>query len=748
MDQGNTILFGSDPEAGIVAVEWIPAETGHDRMRIFVRDGQTVTHHDEPFQPFIVATAAALEGGPAPRETRALTGGGPLDTLAIFPHWKECQKAAAWLARESGYSQSQSGAPYLSPTDPVQQYLMHSGKTHFKGMRMDDVNRMQVDIECITTPGYDFCNAERTGDEIVAIAMADPSGWVEVLSGTSLDEEALLRRFVDIVRERDPDVIEGHNIFNFDLPYIAARAARRGVALALGRDGSEPRARPSRISIGERTLSYTRFDIFGRHVVDTLFLVHAYDVTHRSLSGFGLKEVAIHFGVASEDRTYVEGSRISATYREDPERIMRYVRDDVRETRDISRLLSQSSFVQAQALPYSYQNVCLRGTATKVDALMIREYLRRGHALPRPDTARPFEGGYTDMFRTGVIRNVHHCDVRSLYPSLMLTRHLAPRGDECGVFLQLLETLRDFRLDAKARMMAAADGRERARYDALQTTFKILINSFYGYLGFGQARFSDFDAAERVTADGRDLLRQMIDWLRGHAADPVEIDTDGIYFVPPADCLTGDGASARQARFREAFSASLPEGIDVEFDGEYRSMYSYKMKNYALLAPDGEVTIKGGALKSRGLEPFQRDFMERMIRLRLEGRERALPALRVEYERAIRNREWPIEKLAKREMLQESPNAYASKIGRGGRARSAPYELALKAEREYRPGDYVSYYVTGDKKSVSVHQGARLTSEWDPANRDENIAYYLAKLEALCKKFEVPETTATQGELF
>ncbi|MBT3295260.1 MAG: DNA polymerase II [Verrucomicrobia bacterium] len=749
MDPRNTALFGSDDEQGMVAVEWIAGTSGTDHMRIFVRDGSRVTHHDEPFEPFIVSTASALDGCPvAPLSTTPLTGTGALNTLATFAQWKPCRKAAAWLAKETGYSQSQPGAPYLCPADPVQQYLIRSGKTHFMGMPPNGVNRMQVDIECVTTPGYDFCNAERPGDEIVAIAMADLSGWVEVLSGSDMDEATMLQRFVACVQERDPDVIEGHNIFNFDLPYIAARAAYREVALTLGRDGSTPQARPSRMSIGERTLSYTRFDIFGRHVVDTLFLVHAYDVAHRSLSGFGLKEVAIHFGVAAADRTYVEGSCISALYREDPARIMRYVRDDVCETRAISTLLSQSSFVQAQTLPYSYQNICVRGTATKVDALMLREYLRREHALPHPDMPRQFAGGYTDVFHTGVIRDVHHCDVRSLYPSLMLTRQLAPRSDECGVFLQLLETLRDFRLEAKASMQAATDDHSRAGYDALQTTFKILINSFYGYLGFGQARFSDFDAAETITADGRELLQQMIDWLKAHDADPVEIDTDGIYFVPPSDCLAGAGAPAKLAAFRAAFSANLPAGIDVEFDGEYTSMYSYKMKNYALLAPGGEVTIKGGALKSRGLEPFQRAFVEEMIRLRLEGREADLPALRTRYEHAIQHREWPIEKLAKREMLQESPKSYAGKIGRGARARSASYELALKSARDYRAGDHVSYYVSGEKKSIPVHQAAKLVAEWDPAKRDENVAYYLAKLVALCKKFEVPETMETQGELF
>jgi len=243
----------------------------------------------------------------------------------------------------------------------------------------------------------------------------------------------------------------------------------------------------------------------------------------------------------------------------------------------------------------------------------------------------------------------------------------------------------------------------------------------------------------------------MIEWLKGHDAQPVEIDTDGIYFVPP-DPLAVPPSERTAAtekkleKFQRDFSDSLPSGIDVEFDGEYRAMVSYKMKNYALLAWDGEMIIKGAALKSRGLEPFQREFLETSLRLRLEGRADEIPALRDRFRAAIEKREWPIEKLAKTETLQDSPATYQAKRAKGKRSRSATYELALASEREYRAGDQVSYYVTGEKKSVAVHANARLVTEWDPDNRDENVPYYLAKLDALYKKFGL-QPDEQQGDL-
>lgn len=728
--QHEPLLDGTNQDAGLVAVEHVEGGSDGDSVLLFTRKNGVIQTRDA-FVPFLlVADRALLKGLPGDGVVDDLQGDLPFRWRVRFKSWKACLKAKAWLGKSSGKAAGNPEAPYFLLNDPVQQYLMVSGRTLFKGMRFDDMRRMQVDIECYTTEGFEFCNAERDGDRIIAIALSDNTGWRTVLSGAELDEVALIGHFVEAVRNRDPDVIEGHNLFNFDLPYLQARAKRCGVKLALGRNGSEPETRPSRFSVGERTIAYTRFDVFGRHVVDTLFLVHAYDITHRSLESHGLKAVASHFGLSRPGRVYIEGSQISEEFRKHPDKVMRYAGDDVVETEALSRLLSQSAFAQAQVIPFSYQNICVRGNATKIDALLLREYFRRGHSLPAPDKARPFAGGYADMVIQGVVRNVHHCDIRSLYPSLMLARRIGPRHDGLGVFLRLLERLRQFRLEAKTAAKAAVTEAERLHHEAIQTTFKVLINSFYGYLGFDQARFGDFDAAERVAKEGRELLKFMIGWLESHGARPVEMDTDGIYFVPPPF----DGAAARDA-FRREFEQALPPGIEVEFDGEYTAMFSYKVKNYALLEGDGGIVIKGAALKSRGLEPFQRKFLRELVRLKLEGNDEALPALKAQYEDGIVSRKWPVTLFAKTETLQDSPATYAGKIGQKSRARNAAYELALASGREYRAGDQVSYYVTGARKSVPVHANARLVSAWNPFERDENVAYYVAKLDALYDKF-------------
>jgi len=299
----------------------------------------------------------------------------------------------------------------------------------------------------------------------------------------------------------------------------------------------------------------------------------------------------------------------------------------------------------------------------------------------------------------------------------------------------VLTDLRTFRLEAKAKTRAEKDPARQHHLQALQNTFKILLNSFYGYLGFAQGHFADFDAAARVTQIGRDLLKKMIEWLNAHGAQVIEVDTDGIYFVPPETIDIDD--------LRRDLAKELPPGIDVEFDEQFDAMFSYKAKNYALLTKGGDVIIKGGALKSRGLEKFQRVFLEEMIKLIMQGKPEAVGDLRNEFEERIRNREWKIDMLMKTDTLQDSLDKYRAKIAGSARNRAAAYELALASGRNYKPGEQISYYVKATPKKVPAYEAAKLASEFDPENRDENVDYYVAKLDELVKKFSALTATAS-----
>jgi DNA polymerase elongation subunit (family B) len=723
----NEVLFGADRTAGIVA-----AELAGRFIRLFIRTRDGVFFHDDPFHPFILLADPGLIAGFAANFTiKPLTGSGEYRSMAIFSDWRDCMAARDFLARKSGKTSSARDAPYLYLSDPVHQHLLASGKTLFKGIGFTAVKRLALDIETYCAEGFEFSNPQREEDRIISIAVMDENGYAEVLSGHDMAEAAMLERLSEIIREHDPDVIEGHNIFRFDLEYIRARAARHGIRLRWGRDGSEPRVHPSRFSVAERTIDYPRWDIFGRHIIDTYFLLLIYDVSAREMESFGLKAAARHFGLVAPGRVYVEGNEISRCFDTDPASLLQYNLDDARETLALSRLLSHSYFLQTRMFPYSYQNCLIRGNATKINALLLREYLRRGAAVPTAGENGSFEGGYTDILRYGVVGPIVHCDVASLYPSILITYQLRPARDSLDLFLPLLRELRDFRLRAKSLAREEADPFRRDYYQALQQAFKVLINSFYGYLGSPLHNFADVALAAEVTRLGRETIKAMLAWLVERGAQPVEVDTDGIYFIPPPSVATPDG----EERLVHELSLSLPGGIEVELDGRYRTMFSYKMKNYALLGYDGRITLKGSGLRSRGMERYLREFMGELIRLLLSGEGEKVDTVYRGYLQRLRDHDIDISWLAKSEMLGESPAAYREKVRTGKRNQSAAYEIALRSSRELRAGDQVSYYICGRGKGVTAYENCRATADYDPAHPDENTEYYMEKLKQIQKRF-------------
>jgi DNA polymerase elongation subunit (family B) len=723
----NQILFGSDQTKGIVA-----AELAGRFIRLFIRDDDGVRFKDDPFHPFILLTDPALLAGfTGEINFKELQGDGEYRFLAFFRDWRDCLAARDFLSKTSGKTLSDPAAPYLYISDPVHQHFLISGKTMFKGVDFSSLRRLALDIETFCAEGFEFSNPDRPEDRIISIALMDESGDAEVLFGYDMEEAEMLTRLSTIIRERDPDVIEGHNIFRFDLEYIRLRAARHGVRLFWGRDGSEPRVHSSRFTIAERIIDYPRWDIYGRHIIDTFFLLQIYDISAREMESYGLKAAAIHFGLAAPDRVYLDPGKMSSTYYEDPELLKKYNLDDVRETLALSRLLSYPYILQTRMFPYSYQNCVIRGNATKINALFLREYLSRGAAIPKPSAGGSFEGGYNNVFVTGVAGPIVHCDVASLYPSLLLTYGLTPARDSLSLFLPLLKELRGFRLAAKKRARTATDSAIRDYYQALQQAFKVLINSFYGYLGATIHNFSDTALAAEVTRLGRETIQSMLTWLEMKGARPVEVDTDGIYFIPPK----GVAYAEEEDALVQELSRALPVGLDVELDGRYRAIFSYKMKNYALLGFDGRITVKGSGLKSRGIEKYLREFMQELISLLLHGEGEKVEKLYCSYLDKLKAHRFPINWLVKTETLGESPAVYRMKVKQGKRNPSAAFEIALKSEHEYRAGDQISFYVSGCGKGVTAYENCRPVAEYNPLSPDENTAYYIDKLTQLKKKF-------------
>ena len=653
MPDPNTVLFGTDPTERIVAVEPL-----QDKAVLYLREDGRVRAEQRPFTPWLVAP----ERYDLPAASWTELEGEGYRFMARFPNWSAF-RAARFKLRDEHVS-------HLAMASAVKQYLILSGQTLFKGMAYSDVHRLQLDIE---TLGF---SPEDRANEIFFIAVSDNRGLERVLEGP---ENEILDSLVALVQELDPDVIEGHNILRFDLPYIAKRASLHGVRMALGRDGSEmSEGLEQSAAIGGTSRPMTPFYIHGRHIMDTLLAVQRYDVARGVLTSHGLKECARTLGIALPDRILIEHNQIASVWRSDPGRMRRYALQDVLETRALSELVGPPEFYLTQMVPDTYSNVATTGTGEKINSILIREYLRCGRAIPKPQVPKDVPGGYTDIRASGLLERVVKCDVESLYPSLMLTRGIKPASDTLGVFLPALEDLTRRRMEAKASAKSAS-GHERGYWDGLQASFKILINSFYGYLG-APFNFNDYDAAEQVTTTGQATVKRIAEELERTGSKIIEIDTDGVYFQPPAD-IEGEEA---EVAYVERIGRSLPEGIRLAHDGRYKVMLSLKVKNYVLVGYDGERIFRGASVRSRADELFGREFISQAVDLLVRGENDKVGQLYRQIAADIEAKRMPVEKFVRRERVTEKTFTSESRKRLADAAGGA------------RIGEYLSVYERAD----------------------------------------------------
>jgi DNA polymerase I len=726
-------LWGWDHMPGIVSV-W--AE--HDgRATVWQRMPATgeLRRHEDQFRPWLLldrlddlrhlGREVAPDGTPgALVNYRELDGPGALRYLVSAGDFRTLSSAvldgaSRRLGRRMGHVQELGQASVLSlPLE--EQYLVQTGRTYFRGLAYAQLRRMQFDLE---TTGLD-----PRYSRVFMIAVRDPDGRSELLEArdtTDAGEAELIQRLVACIAVADPDVIENHNLHGFDLPFLNRRARMLGVRLMLGRDGMpgirQRAARRGAVSETD-TDRRVRFIAPGRELIDTLDAVRRYDFSARELPGHGLKAVARHFGISGPERELIRGDLIYSTYRTDPARVRRYATADVDEVAALSLLIGGAAFALARMAPRRFERLADAGAATGIiDPLLVRAYLRSGMALPAHEEGdgTVHSGAALHLFATGAAHRVVKADVASLYPSLMRAYRIGPARDHLGALLALVDRLVEQRLAAKAKSRSAPAGSaERHTSDAMSGAMKIVVNTAYGYLaaGGGLTRFADVHAANAVTRRGRETLGLMCRELDARGVTLLEADTDGVYFAVPVSWTEAD-----ERRVVSEVAALLPPLVQLEFDGRYAAMLSHEPKNYALLAYDGTLTLRGVAFRSSRAEPFGEAFLRRALKHLLRDDVPGVRDTYLEAFEALRRRELPTYDVSSRVRLTKTPAKY---LETRGKRREVSYEAMLSMGRtHWSVGDRVRVYRTkGSAFSVVPEKGDIGSEHID--RRDYDVDHY------------------------
>ncbi|GAC1349229.1 MAG: DNA polymerase domain-containing protein [Ktedonobacteraceae bacterium] len=706
----NEQLFGWNSTSGIVSV-W----ANRDGLAIvWRRESERILCTKERFRPWLFATSLAdlahlgtgLVLATAPAEHKALVSyrelAGPTASYRYILSARDGRMleralvtgASRRLGRSIDSLNELQNEYYR--VGPVEQYLMLTGQVYFRGLVYENLHRLQFDLETTALDPH--------RGRIFMIAIRDNRGLATTLDAPApADEAQLIVNLCQLIRERDPDIIENHNLFGFDLSFLEQRATVLGVPLTLGREGGPLllERREETLAIGPEARRRTRYSVAGRELIDTLDAVRRHDFVVRDMPSHSLKDVARYFGIAAPDRVYLEGAAIFDTYRQDPALVRRYALDDVAEVDGLSRRLLGAPFALAGMAPRRYERLASAGPAMGIlEPILVRAYLHANAALPCQASSQDsenalHEGGATHLFAEGIAERVVKADVASLYPSLMRAFQIGPSCDRLEVLLSILAQLTDLRLFHKAAARAAIPGSVEANtHDATQAAMKILINAAYGYMGAGSmALFADSRAAGEVTRRGREILNQVLDSLRQQGMVLVEADTDGVYFAVPA------GWTEEQERnLVAAIGTALPAGIRLEYEGRYRAMFSHEVKNYALLTYSGRLIVHGVALRSSRAEPFGERFLRQALLCTMTGDVLGVRNAYLEMVNALRSRALPAADLGARVRLSKTPEAYMSSRA----AHPEPqYEALLAAGRKrWFPGERVRFYRARNKSYV------------------------------------------------
>lgn len=411
---------------------------------------------------------------------------------------------------------------FYTARDPKTNFLLKSGVTSFKGMKIDEVSVLSFDIE---TTGLD---PKARDAQVLLISNTFRKNGKTVKKLFCVDDYDydgdMIGAWVKWVREINPSIVLGHYILGFDLPYLQ----ERGGKLMLGRDGSDMKIQEyTRQFRKDASQSYDFNDclIYGREVIDTKFLAIKYDIK-REFPNYSLKPMIEFLGLQKKNRSFVDASKMKQLWADLSmrQKIKDYALDDSEDAMKLFDFMAPQFFYYAMHIPMSFQQINNTATGTQINNFLVRSYLQNNHSIPKGDQIEKFPGGL--VFATpGVHKNVLRFDVASLYPSIMLEYGIGPGSDKDPLnhFVDMLRFFTDQRLANKAK---AKETKEKYFKD-LSDGQKIVINSCYGMMGAPGLNFNRESSARAVTRIGVEVLTASTQHMGGIAINgTTDADTE------------------------------------------------------------------------------------------------------------------------------------------------------------------------------------------------------------------------------
>ena len=594
------LIYGKDKTEGIINIEYV--------------DGNAIIHRlvDGEIKQESIPHELWILHKDKPRSGRVGELSGRQDFRYFTKHHNEADYSRARSKMRWG--------DYYAAKSHKENYMLRSGATYYKGLKMDQVSILSFDIETSGLKhGY--------SSNVFLISNTFRSNGKIEKKLFSVDDytdcKEMIYEWANWVRTVNPSIITGHNIIGFDLPYLNYCS---GGGIYLGSDCSkikfDKKSRQFRKD-GSQSYEYNNARIFGREIVDTWMLSIKFDIG-RKYPSYRLKEIIAYEGLEKKDRVFYDAASIGKNWDDPVERakIKAYCVDDSDDSLSLIDIMLPSFFYYTQTLPMGLQDVILTASGSQVNSIMVRSYLQSGSSIPSASNAVEYQGAIS-FGNPGLYKHVNKVDVASLYPSIIISDKLQDLAkDPQGHFLTIVTTLTKERL---ANKKLAKDTGDR-HYKDLEQAQKIIINSAYGFLGAQGLNYNYPRGAAQITKRGREILELGMHWADMEKHNIVNVDTDSFSYTTGARVSEEDF----QAQI-DQLNSTMKDGIVWENDGQYKTVLVVKAKNYVLEPYKGKTVIKGSSLKATMKEPALKEFIGETLELLLKGQKDKLITLYNDY---------------------------------------------------------------------------------------------------------------------
>lgn len=142
----------------------------------------------------------------------------------------------------------------------------------------------------------------------------------------------------------------------------------------------------------------------------------------------------------------------------------------------------------------------------------------------------------------------------------------------------------------------------------------------------------------------------------------------------------------------------------LDTDGVWPSCINLARKNYAVMDAKGKIKLTGNSIKSKKLPLYIEEFLDKGIKMLLEGDGKSFVEYYYEYLQKIYDKKIPLSKIAQRAKVKLSIDDYKKRLTTKTKAgnsmsRMAHMELAIKEGLSVNLGDVIMYVNNGSKSS-------------------------------------------------